>query len=50
MPGNVGDLDGVVQDVLTIGCAVLQAAKELDELGMQVVNAGLEARAFALDS
>ena len=48
-PCNVGDLDGVVQDVLAIGCAVFLAAEELDDLGMQVVNAGLEACAFTLD-
>ena len=46
-PRNVGDLDGVVQDVLAIGCAVFLAAEELDDLGMQVVNAGFETRGTA---
>ena len=49
-PGNVRDLDGVVQNVLAVGRAVLLAAEELDELGMQVVNAGFETGAFALDA
>ena len=46
--GDVGDLDGVVQNVLTIGRAVLLAAKQLDELGVEVVDAGLKRGAFAL--
>ena len=46
--GDVGDLDGVVQNVLTIGRAVLLAAEQLDELGVEVVDAGLKRGAFAL--
>ena len=46
---DVRDLDGVVQNVLTIGRAVFLAAQELDELGVQVVDAGLKRGAFALD-
>ena len=46
---DVRDLDGVVQNVLTIGRAVFLAAQELDELGVQVVDAGLKGGAFALD-
>ena len=49
--GNVGDLDGVVQYVLTIAGAVAHTAQELDQLGVQAVDVGLKdgALAFRLD-
>ena len=46
--GNVGDLNGVVQNVLTIGGAVLLTAQNLHQLGVQVVHAGFVAGAFTL--
>ena len=42
------DLDGVVEHVLTVGRAVFLTAEQLDELGVQVVHAGLERGALAL--
>jgi len=45
----VRDLDGVVEHVLAIGRAVFLTAKELDQLRVQIVDAGFERRAFALD-
>ncbi len=47
-PGNVGHLDGVVQNVLAIGGAVLLAAQNLDELGVEVVHPRLVAGPLAL--
>ena len=37
-----GDLDGVLQDVLAEGGAIAQGAQGADELGVQVVDAGIE--------
>ncbi len=46
-PRNVGYLDGVVQHVLTIGGAVFLTSQNLNELWVQVVNAGLVAGPLA---
>jgi len=45
--GEVGHLDRVVEDVLTVARPVLEASEELDELGRQAVHVGVEARLFA---
>ena len=47
----MGDLKGVLEHVLTVAGAVLEPSQELDQLGMQVVDAQLEGSglAFALD-
>ena len=45
---DVGDLDGVVEDVLPVAGAVLLAAQELDELRVEVVDARLVRGALAL--
>ena len=47
-PRDVGHLDRVVQNVLPVRRAVLLTAQQLHELGVQVVDAGLERGAFAL--
>ena len=46
--GDMGNLNGVIQNVLTVRGTVLLASKNLDQLGVQIVNAGLIAGAFAL--
>ena len=48
---HMGDLYGMVQHVLAVARAVLHAAQELDNLGVQAVDIGLEhgALAFGLD-
>ena len=46
--GQLGDLDGVVVDVLTVAGAVLHAADELDQLRVQAHDVGLQHGAFAL--
>ena len=45
--GEVGDLDGVVQDVLAVARAELEAAEDLDELGRHAVDVGVEAGLLA---
>ena len=40
--GEVGDLDGVLQDALAVTGAVLQAAQQLDLLGVQAADARVE--------
>ena len=42
-----GDLNGVLKDILAKGGAVPQCAKRLDELGVQVVDAGVEGSLLA---
>ena len=44
MPASVADLDGVLQHVLAVAGAVMQAAQQLHQLGMQAADAGLQAR------
>ena len=46
--GNVRNLDGVVEHILAVTGAVLHAAEQLDELGMQAVDVCLENGALAL--
>ena len=46
--GQLGDLDGVVVDVLAVAGAVLHAPDELDQLGMQAHDVGLQHGALAL--
>ena len=46
--GEVGDLDGVVEHVLAVAGAVLHAAEQLDDLGVQAVDIRLERGALAL--
>ena len=46
--GDMGNLNRVIQNVLTIRGTVLLATQNLDQLGVQIVNAGLIAGAFAL--
>ena len=46
--GDMGNLNGVVQNVLTVRGTVLLASQNLDQFGVQVVNAGLIAGALAL--
>ncbi len=41
-PGEVGDLDGVVEHILAVTGAVLHAAEQLDDLGMQAMDIRLE--------
>ncbi len=36
--GDLGDLDGVVEHVLTVARAESQTAEELDEIGLQPVD------------
>ena len=45
--GQMRDLDGVLEHVLAVAGAVLQPAEQLDELGVQAVDAGLEGRLLA---
>ena len=49
--GDVGDLDGVVEHVLSVAGAVVHPAQQLDQLGVQTVDIGLKDRAlpFGLD-
>jgi hypothetical protein len=44
----MGDLDGVAEHVLAVTCAVFLTAQELDQLGMQAVDIGLEYGPLAL--
>lgn len=44
----MGNLNRVIQNVLTVRGTVLLASQNLDQFGVQVVNAGLVAGAFAL--
>ena len=46
--GDLGDLDGVVEHVLTVARAVALAAEELDEIGVQAVDVRLKHGALAL--
>lgn len=45
---KVRDLDGVLQDVLAVTRAVMQAAEHLHKLGVQAADAGLQHGALAL--
>ena len=45
---NVRNLDGVVEHILAVAGAVLHAAEQLDQLGMQTVDVRLENGALAL--
>ena len=44
--GEQGDLDGVLEDVLTVARSVFQSAEEFYHLGRETVNARLERRFF----
>ena len=46
--GHVAHLNGVVQHVLAVAGAVFHAAQELDELGVEAVDVGLEHSPLAL--
>ena len=46
--GDVRDLDRVLKNILAVARAVAQAAEDLDQLGVDAVDAGLEGSAFAL--
>ena len=46
--GNVGHLDGVLQNVLAIAGAVMETAQHLHQLGVEVADAALEHGALAL--
>src|SRR5699024_8210713 len=45
---EVGDLDRVVEDVLAVGCPVVEPAQQLHQRVVQPVDAGLHHRPFAL--
>ena len=45
--GDMRNLNGVLQHILTIACAVTHASEQLDQLRMQTVHAGFENCAFA---
>ena len=46
--GDVGDFNGMQQHVLSIARAIAQTAEQLDKLGVQPIDAGLEGGALAL--
>ena len=46
--GQMGHFDGVLEHVLAVGGAELQAAQQLDQLGVQAVDVGIEGGLFAL--
>ncbi len=48
MPARWRDLDGVLQHVLAVAGAVVQAAQHLHKLGVQAADAGLQHGALAL--